>query len=104
MPWNETLIEVKHQRVTMRGARQVLGPVKVSMSNRMELFRKLCKRYGKEFLNSFAVGFDEARNTKLIAGLINMETYPAWVKFLQQRREQGVSKREPLRSKLPELI
>ena len=70
MPLHETPVEATHAKVSIRKGKRKLGQVKVSLSNRLALFRNLVARYGKAFVNEFFSIFDQVRNPKGAAALL----------------------------------
>ena len=62
MPWNEIPIENKHARVTKANVYKHLRPPRVSLSNRLELFRAHLRRYGRTFALAFERHFNNARH------------------------------------------
>ena len=80
--------------------------MKVSLSNRMQLFRMLCKRHGRKFTEHFSRNFERVRNVADAARLLRLSGHPQWAKALRdmkQRKHRNRS-RWSLRSCLVEIV
>ena len=77
MPISETSIEGRHARVAMAMGKQSMGPVRVSLANRMGMLETRLLRdegFGQELLSEFAA----ARSIKKIATMLNLEGHPLY--------------------------
>ena len=84
IPWNEIPIEGKHARVTKTAVHKHIGPTKVSMSNRMELFRLHMHRYGRAFTTDFLARFDQARSCHKLPSLLNLEAAKKMIRWMMR--------------------
>ena len=76
-PVSETSIEAAHSRVALSSSKHHIGPVRVSLSNRLRLIEASIARdeeFGKQLLQCFS----SARSLKTIAAELNLEGHPLW--------------------------
>ncbi|CAE7488403.1 unnamed protein product, partial [Symbiodinium sp. KB8] len=77
VPVVETTIEEKHARVSLAKKRHHLGPVRVSLANRLPLFERWLKR-GHVSAADFLTFFMQARRLRAIPCLLNIEDHPSF--------------------------
>ena len=76
VPVVETTIEEKHARVALSKKRHHIGPVRISLSNRLPLLERwLLRRHvsGEKLLEKFAI----SRSLKQVPHLLGVEDHPA---------------------------
>ena len=84
IPCVETTIEEKHSRVALSKRRHPLGPVRVSLANRLPLLERRVRREqvsGQKLLDCFA----RSRSLKSVPSLLNIDGHPLLDKAVGER-------------------
>ena len=94
VPVVETTIEEKHARVAINKKRHHLGPVRISLANRLPLLDRWLRR-GHVTATNLLDKFSAARSLKKVAGMLRVDDHPGL---------QGVSHPSSLRRVLAKVI
>ena len=76
IPIVETTIEEKHARVSLAKSRHHIGPVRVSLANRLPLLERWLKR-GQVSAAKLLECFNQARSLKAVPALLNIDDHPS---------------------------
>ena len=80
----ETTIEEKHRRVTLEQNIHHLGPVRISLANRLPLLERWLKK-GVLDMKLLLRCFDTTRSIKQIAGCLGVEHHPSLLEVAKEK-------------------
>ena len=86
----ESTIEGKHAQVSLASRTVAIGPVRVSLTNRMHMLQ-CWLQCGHFTLEELVASFDKVRNLSTIASLLGLEQHPTIVHRLQDQRSGKLS-------------